>query len=210
MRRLETGNLQPSTRKRWLGEPLLHFLLIGAVIFGAYTWRNRGEPIDAPLRQVRISEPDVQWLRQAWERQRQREPTREELRGLVTEFLNEELLSREAREMGLDQDDTIVRRRLAQKVEFLVQDTSGAVEPTENDLRKFHAAHPEWFSKEPRISFAQVYFNHEHEADVAQALALLETNADPRELGDRLPIDSEIHDADQQTVASQFGVEFGR
>ena len=116
--------------KKLLQEPLLHFLLIGAVLFGAHAWWNRGSRSDAGGRQVRISESDVMWLKETWAKQWQREPNREELRGLVTEFLKEELLAREAREMGLDQNDVYIRRRLAQKVEFMVQDTSRLAVPT--------------------------------------------------------------------------------
>jgi hypothetical protein len=153
--------------KRLTKEPLFHFLLIGAVLFGAYAWRNRGTPGENQARQVRISEADVKWLKETWARQWQREPTLDELGGLVTEFLKEELLAREAREMGLDQNDTVVRRRLAQKVEFLVQDTSQWVEPTEDDLRKFHAAHPERFSEPARVSFTHIYFSREKRTDAA-------------------------------------------
>jgi hypothetical protein len=191
-------------------EPLLHFLLLGAALFGAYALLNRGTQTEPQQVQVRISEGDVQWLKETWARQWQREPTRDELRGLVTEYLKEELLSREAREMGLDQNDTYVRRRLAQKVEFLVQDASRLAEPTEDDLRTFYAAHPELFSEDARVSFTQVYFSREHRAGVAAARARLEASANPTELGDRLMVGSEFHDASEQTVAGQFGAEFAR
>jgi hypothetical protein len=204
--------------KRLIREPLLHFLLIGAVLFGAYVWRNRGAPGESKLRQVRISEADVKWLNETWAKQWQREPTQEELRGLVTEFLKEELLAREAREMGLDQDDIVVRRRLAQKVEFLVQDTSQWVEPTEADLQKFYAAHPGRFSEPARVSFTQVYFSHKQRPDAAAdaqaALVRLRypqfstLNLQPSEQGDRLMLDSDFRDVGQQTVAGQFGDEF--
>jgi hypothetical protein len=138
---------------------------------------------------------------ETWTRQWQREPTREEMRGLITEFLKEELLSREARAMGLDEDDTIVRRRLAQKLEFLVQDTSRLAEPTEGDLRRFYAAHPERFQTEARISFTQVYFSREKRADAMDdaksALHDLSRGGKSADLGDRLLIDSEIDDADR-------------
>lgn len=212
--------MQPSVNrmKRLIREPLLHFLLIGAVLFGAYVWRNRGAPGESKLRQVRISEADVKWLNETWAKQWQREPTQEELRGLVTEFLKEELLAREAREMGLDQDDIVVRRRLAQKVEFLVQDTSQWVEPTEADLQKFYAAHPGRFSEPARVSFTQVYFSHKQRPDAAAdaqaALVRLRypqfstLNLQPSEQGDRLMLDSDFRDVGQQTVAGQFGDEF--
>lgn len=204
--------------KRLMKEPLLHFLVIGAVLFGAYAWRNRTSPPDAPIRQVRISEEDVRWLKENWARQWQREPTQDELRGLVTEFLKEELLAREAREMGLDQNDIVVRRRLAQKVEFLVRDTAQLVEPTEEDLRKFYLAHPERFSEPARVSFTHAYFSREKRtdatADATVALAELsrgQTNdagATVPRIGDGLLLGSEFSDVDQTSVAGQFGEAF--
>jgi hypothetical protein len=204
--------------KRLTSEPLLHFLLIGAVLFGAYAWRNPAAPDESKVRQVRLGRDDVLWLKENWAKQWQREPTRDELRGLVTEFLKEELLAREAREMGLDQDDVVVRRRLAQKVEFLVQDTSRLLEPTEGDLRKFYAAHPERFSESPRVSFTQVYFSRQKRKDAAAdanaALAELSNAghedllAGAPQLGDRLLLDPDFREVDRQVVAGQFGEKF--
>lgn len=204
---------------RLVKEPLVHFLLAGALLFGAYGWLNRdasGTAGNAP-RQVRITASEVAWLQETWARQWQREPTREELRGLVTEFLKEELLAREARAMGLDQDDIIVRRRLAQKMEFLVQDTSRLIEPTEADLRRFYAAHPELFRTVARVSFTHLYFSRDKRkdamADAKKALAKLaagEEETSAAESADRLLLDSEFRDVDEQTVAGQFGPEFAR
>lgn len=112
--------------------------------------------------------------------------------------------------MKLDQDDIYVRRRLAQKVEFLVQDTSRLAQPTEDDLRKFYAAHPERFSEGARVSFTQVYFQEEHRADAAAALERLRAGANPAELGEGLLLDQEFRNADQQAVGAQFGADFSR
>ena len=115
--------------------------------------------------------------------------------------------------MGLDESDTVVRRRLAQKVEFLVQDTSRLAEPTEDDLRKFYAAHAERFQTEARVSFTQVFFSREKRKDAAAdakaALAeLARRGANAAELGDRLLVEAELRDADTQAVTSQFGRAF--
>jgi parvulin-like peptidyl-prolyl isomerase len=185
-------------------------VLIGAVLFGVYEWRNRAVPGGAGAGQVHISEADVKWLKETWSKQWQREPDNGELRGLVTEYLKEELLAREAREMGLDQDDIYVRRRLAQKVEFLVQDSSRLAQPSEEDLQKFYAAHPERFTDDERVSFTHIYFNSEHRADLASALARLKAGANPAELGDRLLVDPKFEGADPQAVSGHFGAEFSR
>lgn len=204
--------------KKLLREPLLHFLIIGVLLFGAYAWRNRGAQGDAGGRQVRITEGDVKWLTETWAKQWQREPDRDELRGLVTEFLKEELLAREAREMGLDQEDVYIRRRLAQKVEFMVQDTSRLAVPTEDDLRRFYDAHPEHFGEPARVSFTHVYFSRENRKDpaadatsvLAQLRAAQPSTLNPQlaELGDRLLLDSEFREVDQQAVTAQFGAKF--
>ncbi len=96
----------------------------------------RGDAGASPQREIRFSEGDLRWATETWKRQWQKNPSREELRGLVRDLLNEELLAREAREMGLDTNDKVVRRRLAQKMTFLIKDTSRLAEPTEDQLRQ--------------------------------------------------------------------------
>ena len=203
--------------KSWLKEPLLHFLIAGGVLFGAYAWLNpAARNTDTGPRQVRIGAGEVRWLTETWVRQWHREPTPEELRGLVMNLLKEELLSREAREMRLDENDTIVRRRLAQKLEFLLHDTVRLAEPTEDDLRRFYEAYPDRFRTEARASFTQVYFSRERRKDAAMdataTLARLSsaTPAGTEEMGDRLLIEAEFRDADEQAVASAFGPDFAR
>ena len=202
--------------KRWVSEPLLHFLVAGAALFGAYAWveRERGDP-STHAGAVRIGPGEVAWLRETWSRQWQRPPSQDELRGLVTEYLKEELLAREAREMGLDQNDTIVRRRLAQKLEFLMQDTARLAEPSADDLERFHGAHPELFRAPARVSFSHVYFSRERrrdpERDAEAALAELNRGGSAvriGELGDRLLIEPVLHDADEASIAAQFGSAF--
>lgn len=191
-----------------LREPLLHFLVLGAALFALYAWRTGGQTSEGPSRQVRLGEGEVRWLRETWTLQWQREPTPEELRALVAEYLKEELLSREAREMGLDRDDTYVRRRLAQKVEFLLQDTTRLAEPTEDELRRTFEAHPDRFGGEPAVSFTQVYFAREHRAEAVATLPRLVAGANPMEQGDVLLLDAEIRAATRQAVAAQFGPKF--
>jgi hypothetical protein len=205
--------------KRLLREPLLHFLIAGSSIFAAYAWLNPAGRGAAPAgsREVRISAGDLRWLSEAFSRQWQRPPTRAEMRGLVTDLLREELLAREAREIGLDENDTIVRRRLAQKMSFLIEDTARLTDPTEDDLRRFYAAHPDLFQEPGRISFTQVYFGPEHRANAAAdaraALARLAPStpaAVAAQLGDRLMLESEFDHADESGVTAQFGADFSR
>lgn len=196
-------------------EPLVHFLLLGSVLFLAYGWVNRGDRRDssgAPA-EIRITEGDVNWLAQTWARQWQREPTREELSGLVTDLVREQLLAHEARELGLDENDTIIRRRLAQKVEFLVRDTSRLVEPEDGELLRFYEAHAERYQTGGGVSFTQVYFSPETRedagADASAALAVLRSREQAaEEFGDRALMGTEFVEVDLRTVSSVFGPEF--
>ena len=192
---------------RWFREPLLHFLIAGGVLFGAYAWLNPSSPglFGPESRQVRIGEGEVRWLAEMWSRQWQREPTPEELRGLVTGLLKEELLSREARELRLDEGDTIVRRRLAQKMEFLVQDTARLAEPDERELRRLYEGARERYQTPSRVSFTQIYFKND--AGAREGLDRLRTRS-AGELGDPSILEREYTRADAQEVTSVFGSGF--
>ena len=129
------------------------------------------ESADAP-RTVRISVAEVNWLKETWARQWQRPPTEEELRGLVTDYLKETLLAREAAEMGLDENDTVIRRRLAQKMEFLVQDTARLAEPGDGSTAlDSTAANQARYQAPARVSFSQLFFRNQ--ADAQKGLAQL-------------------------------------
>jgi PPIC-type PPIASE domain len=201
--------------KRWLNEPLVHFLVLGALLFGVYAWLHRGESggWESAAGPVRITAIEISYLTQTWERLQQREPTREELHALAAGYLKEELLGREAREMGLEQNDPIIRRRLAQKVEFIVKDTSRLATPTDDDLRRVYEANKKSFRTPARVSFAHVFFNPEIRRDAAAdaqaALAALSSGtANIGNIGDPFPLDAEVRDDILQTVAERFGGQF--
>jgi hypothetical protein len=201
-----------------LKEPLLHFLVAGAALFGAYAWMNR--PAEDPAgngQQIHVGAGDVQWLAENWTTQWRRAPTHEELRGLVADYLNEQLLAREARALGLEDNDVIVRRRLAQKLTFLIDDTLRRAEPAENELQQFYETHARQFRSDARISFTHIYFSPHRRADAhSDAMAalqlLLEVGVSPStaELGDRLLIETEFNDETEQAISGAFGPDFAR
>jgi hypothetical protein len=198
-------------------EPLVHFVIASAVLFGAYAWINgsEGNGGTAGVRQVHIGEGEVEWLKQTWALQRQRGPTHEELRGLVAELLKEQLLAREAREMKLDENDTVVRRRLAQKLTFLIEDTLRRFEPNEDDLRRYYESRRERFRSDARVSFTYVYFSPARRphavSDATKTLAeLIEAGDTGRTgvAGDRLLLEPVLYDQTEQMLAGVFGREF--
>jgi PPIC-type PPIASE domain len=213
-------------RAQFLKEPLLHFLIIGAALFGVYAWHNRNGN-DAGVQQVRLADSDVRWLEETFVQERQREPSEAELRGLVRDFIKETLFARQARELGLDKDDIVVRRRLAQKMSFLLQDNAAAAAPSDDDLHRVYEAQrsqpqagpaddvARTLFTRPRISFSQIFFSRDLRPDAAadagaalRELAQPDASAPKAEWGDRGAIKSEFRNADERAVANQFGAKF--
>lgn len=203
---------------RLFREPLLHFLLAGAALFGAYAWlADDRDGVADSSRTVHIRQADVDWIRELWSRQWHREPTQDELRGLVADFLKEELFAREAHEMKLDENDIVLRHRLAQKLNFLIEDAVQVAQPSDDDLQKLYAAHPERFQSGARITLSQIYFSPEARKDPASDavktlanLRVADKAEEAAELGDPLLVDSDFRQADEQTLSAVFGSEFAR
>jgi hypothetical protein len=197
---------------RLLREPMLHFALAGGLLFGAYA-AMPGETLpEDETEQVVVGEGELRWLQETFTNQWQRPPTREELEGLLASYLEEELLSREAKALGLDEGDTIVRRRLAQKLDFIISDTSSLAEPGEDELRRYYAEHPDAFTTAPRLSFEQRYFSPERRLDAeGDAKAVLHCISGSAQFanaldgGDPLFLEGGFEALDEMTLANLFG-----
>ena len=203
-------------RLKLLRDPLLHFVVAGGVLFAGYALIHRGDIGVSQMDPIRIGKGELHWLEQTFANQWQRRPKQDELRGLIAGLLEEELLAREANALGLDQKDTIVRRKLAQKLGFLVDDTSRTVDPTDDELRRFYQAHTASFRKDGEISFSQLFFDPRRrtrpEKD-AQAV-LISISATPSEgggkLGDPILLETEFDGVSKQAVSTMFGDEFAQ
>ena len=147
-----------SRMKALLREPLVHFLLLGGLLFLFFEWRGSGGPTSS---RIVITPGLVEHLASGFGRTWQRPPTDAELKGLIDDYVKEEIATREAVGMGLDRDDTIIRRRLRQKLEFLAEDASSAAPATDAELRAWLDKHPESFRAEPQLAFRQVYVSPE-------------------------------------------------
>ncbi len=197
----------------WLREPLLHFLILGSAIF--LLADLVGDPAGGRADRIRLTAGDVELLRQGFQRTWQRAPSAAELAGLVEDRVREEIYYREALALGLDRDDTIVRRRLRQKMEFLSEDLAAEL-PTDADLEAWLGANPERFRVEPRIHFRQVFLSRDRRgdrlrADAERLLAGLRAGdgrPDPAELGDPIPLPAEAGELSASEVARLFGGEF--
>lgn len=200
--------------KKWLREPLLHFLLIGSALFFIYGIQNDGIVDDN--KRIVISEADINRLIMLWGKKQLRPPTQAELDGLIEQQIREEVMYREALAMGLDQNDSIVRRRLAQKVEFISADLVAQVEPTNAELTEFLAAHPDQFEIPARMSFVQVYFNTDKRGAQAEndALHLLndlkqtDSKVDINTEGDPFMMGHQHEQITEYGVSRLFGKDF--
>ena len=162
--------------KRWLREPLLHFLLIGTALFAIYGYQHRGTDGAEPSRQIALTPDDLRQLAAYFESEQHRPPTPEELNKLVENKVQVEVLYREALALGLDKDDVIVRGRLAEKMQFLAQDVSAADEPTSAELKAWFERNINQFVQPSRVSFRHLYFSanrrgRDAQGDAAKALA---------------------------------------
>ena len=180
---------------RLLREPLVQFLLIGAVLFGAYRYlepagsavpvlqqtqaaTSAAPPAPAPSRQIVLTLDQLTRLATVFEAQWGREPTPQELDRLVEADVKEEILYREGLALGLDKDDEIVRRRMAQKMQFLAEDVAAAHRPTDAELKAWFDQNAKLFEEPARLSFRHLYFSPDRrganaEADAEKALAEL-------------------------------------
>jgi len=173
----QPASLQPGgvSRALWTGvgrplrEPLVQFLLIGATFFLLNQWLGGGG--DSAGRRIEVSSMQVARLTQAFTEQRGRPPTAAERKSLVDEFVREEILYREALQMGLDKGDVVVRRRLAQKMAAIVEDLEAPGDPTEAQLRAFFEFHADRYQGPVRVRFTHIYFNGERRGTSAEAEA---------------------------------------
>jgi hypothetical protein len=197
-----------------LREPLLHFLILGAVIFAVYGIAARHKA-DNPG-EIVVTQGTIDNLITGFTRTWQRPPTEDELQGLVRDYIREEAAYREALALGLDRDDMIVRRRLQQKLEFVSDDLATRKEPGDSDLQSFLQVHKGTFQTEPRFSFRQIYFNpqlhgenlHRDVARVLDELRHSDSQVHKTELGDPFLLQLAFDDVSLSDLKKTLGDRF--
>jgi hypothetical protein len=201
---------------RFLREPLVHFLALGAVVFLLFNLNARGH---VPQHgRIVVNSGKVEQLVIGFSRTWHRPPSPQELEGLVEDSIREEVLYREALAMGLDKDDTIVRRRMRQKLEFLTEEVSAVAPPSDQELQGWLDRHSDRFRVEPTIAFSQIYFNSSRRGENAAAAAsnaLAQMSAAGKktaalELGDATMLPHELPRSRLDEVASVFGAGFAQ
>lgn len=202
--------------RRLLGEPLVHFFVVGALVFSGY-WLHAPEPVASDGEKIEISANDIRQIVVAWLAQGRSPLTPDQLQSLIDQKISEEVLLREGLALGLDRDDEIIKRRIAQKMDFLAADVAALQEPEKAELVKWYSSHSERFALSPQISFTHLYFSPDKRganahADAEAALKLIAgkpvDSAETAAIADPFVLRNNYNNVGPDQVLSEFGPAF--
>ena len=204
-------------RMRWLREPLVQFLMIGVVLFLINGALNHGTSQAGSSYEIALTIDDLRQLQSTFAAQWQRAPSPEEMRGLLENRVRQEVLYREALMLGLDKDDIIIKRRLAQKMQFLAEDVADTHEPTTAELKGWYGKNSDRFALPSRFSFRHLYFSpdgrgHRAHDDAMNALAKIGEEAEDSKtaaaMADRFMFQDYYADRTPEELEKEFGTQF--
>jgi len=215
--------LSDAPRKKWqrfFSEPLLHFVVAGVVLFGAYrVLAPAPEEASTDQQKIALTKDDVRQLAVTWLAQGRPPPTPDEMRSLMDQKVTEEILFREAVSLGLDRDDEIIKRRLAQKMDFLAADLATLDEPSNAQLKEWYAKRSDRFAVAPHLSFRHLYFSFDKRGEAAREVAeaampsISGKPADSLEaasVADPFMFRNYYGDATPDQMAKEFGPDFAK
>lgn len=214
----DTMPAERSTFPRLLREPFFHFTLIGATIFAVALWRG-DDAEQAGENQIVLTNSDLDQLVIGWQAQGLPAPNAEQIQRLLDSKIREEILYREALIMGLDQDDTIVKRRMAQKMNFLAEDLTTLQDPTEADLQAWFDSHQQDFAFPPRVDFRHLYFSSDRHRDktreaaastLVTAQGLAADSSEAAALGEPFMFKDSYASRTPEQLAKEFGGKFAK
>ena len=207
-----TGSNVKLTLPKILKDPLIHFMILGGLLFAAVTFWGGDSATQQD--EIRITKAVQQHLADLFEITWQRKPTPDELKNLTEEHIKEEVYYREALALGLDENDTIVRRRLRQKLEFMQEDLSSMKIPDAAELKAYYKAHKDKYKTDHIMSFQQVVISTKKlDADdniVAKAKARLSSGVDPKSISrsSLLPVAMKLET--ERSIINTFGEDFAQ
>jgi hypothetical protein len=196
-------------------EPLAQFLVLGTMVFGAYAALDTSSP-SANTEVIEVGQGQLDQMFETFSRTWQRPPTEAEFKGLVDGYVKEEVFYREGKKMGLDENDTIFRRRMQQKLEFLLEPGSEELRPKAGELEAYFKLHADAYKAPAMLEFEQLFFRS-NTTDDAGALAALQAleklKIDPKaaettSIGDPTILPATMALAGADMIASNFGDAF--
>jgi len=196
-----------------LREPLVHFVFIGAVIYALFGLF--AEPVvEETDKTIVVTAGEIEWMRASWQKRWNRPPTAQEFDGLIQQYIKETVLYREALTMGLNKHDMVIRRRLAQKLEFLAKDLVALTPPAEEELQAYFEAHQDRYQQPVLYTFTQVFFDPDKRGDAtlddaetvkARLIAQGDAIEDPGALGDGLMLQNYYPQKDRAEIQRNLG-----
>ena len=199
------------TIKRLFSEPLVQFLILGMLLFllTSYIRQHR----DKQSREIIVDNERIGMMVMNYKTQTGDLPNKQQLDAMIDNYIREEISYREAKKIGLDKDDEIIRRRLSQKFNFLQTDLTEAAQPSDKDLKQFYTQHPELFQTDAKVSFSHIYFSADNSTDniakqkALTVLQLLKNSKLQRapEKGNRFPLQYDYTDQASIDVQQNFG-----
>ena len=205
------GRTGAAALRRLVREPLVHFLTLGAAIFAVAAFTHAAGP--AAGNEIRITAADLARIRTGYAQQWGALPSESEMPSLVDKYVRSEILFREGSELGLADGDSVIRNRIVQKMEFLLQDPSTVLQPTEAEMRAYLSSHAERFGSPERLRAETLYFSDlarssRAEPDARRALAQLQNGRTPTDEGDPLMLPSLSVSRSEEDIAKAYGSAF--
>ena len=199
------------TTKRLFSEPLIHFLILGMLLFllTSYVRQYR----DKQSREIIVDNERIRMMVMNYKTQTGDLPNKEQLDAMIENYIREEISYREAKKMGLDKDDEIIRRRLSQKFDFIQTDLAEGEQPSDQDLKDFYRRHPGLFQTETTVNFSHIYFSTDNKTDndaKQKALTVLQQLRNSKlhrapEKGDRFPLQYDYTEQAAVDIQQNFG-----
>ena len=190
--------------KKLIKEPLFQFIIIGIGLFFIFKLANK----ETAYGEVTIDDQLLAELSIKWENLRKRQPTANELMGLLATYVEDEVFYQEAIAKGLDQNDEIIKRRLSQKMEFISDEMASTLQPSIENFKSYYNDHSEDYMKPMQVSFKHVFFSFDKRSNArADAEAALIKN-DPTNSGDFLSLPSSYKSEYITKIGSDFGLKF--
>jgi len=191
-------------------------MFIGIIIYALYG--VFAEPVvEENDRTIVVTAGEIEWMRASWQKRWNRPPTKQEFDGLIQQYIKETVLYREALTMGLNKHDMVIRRRLAQKLEFLAKDLVALTPPTEAELQAYFDEHQARYRQPTLYSFTQVFFDPDkrgdatlEDAEAVKATLIARGDAidDPGALGDGLMLQNYYPQKDRAEIQKNLGSGF--
>ena len=193
--------------KRFIREPLVHFVLVAVAIFVAYGWLSDRKASDEQT--ILVTASDIDRMAALFATEAGGLPSEQDMRAMISDHIEQQALAREARRLGLAQGDTVVERRLAQKMSFMITDMEAATSPEPGELENWFEQNQELFIEPDRMSFQHVFFARADDPRLDETQQALQGEPETwRALGDPFMLQRAYSELPPREIARLFGTEF--